>query len=135
MPKKTIDRAVAYINKLQNADGGIAYSMRSRSSRPGITSAAVAVLYNSGLNDQEVELIASSRNVFDEVLDIISKRREWIRKYAVAKALVKNPRTQLATAIQLVPRMMMRDLRDLSRDRNVPDGVRTTAKRLYHAKR
>ncbi len=96
---------------------------------------AVTVLYNSSVNDQEVELIASSRNVVDEVLDVISKRREWIRKYSIAKALVKNPRTQLSTAIQLVPRMMLRDLRDLSRDRNVPDGVRTTAKRLYLAKR
>lgn len=54
VPKKTIDRAVAYIAKLQNADGGIAYSMRSRGSRPGITSAAVAVLYNSGKYDSPV---------------------------------------------------------------------------------
>jgi hypothetical protein len=109
--------------------------MRALLIRDSNVRVAVAVLFNSSVNDQEVELIASSRNVVDEVLDVISKRREWVRKYAVAKALVKNPRTQLATAIQLVPRMMMRDLRDLSRDRNVPDGVRTTAKRLYLAKR
>lgn len=31
--------------------------------------------------------------------------------------------------------MTMRDLRDLSRDRNIPDAVRTQARRLYHAKR
>jgi hypothetical protein len=109
--------------------------MRALLIRDSNSQVAVAVLYNSSVHDQEVELIASSRNVVDEVLDIISKRREWIRRYAVAKALVKNPRTQLATAIHLVPRMIMRDLRDLSRDRNVPDGVRTTAKRLYLAKR
>ena len=54
VPKKTIDRAVAYISRLQNSDGGIAYSMRSRSSRPGITSAAVAVLYNAGKYDDPV---------------------------------------------------------------------------------
>lgn len=109
--------------------------MRAMLIRDSNVRVAVAVLFNSSVNEQEVELIASSRNVVDEVLDVISKRREWVRKYGVAKALVKNPRTQLATAIQLVPRMMMRDLRDLSRDRNVPDGVRTTAKRLYLAKR
>ena len=54
VPKKTIDRAVAYITKLQNSDGGIAYSMRSRASRPGITSAAVAVLYNAGKYDSPI---------------------------------------------------------------------------------
>lgn len=96
---------------------------------------ALTVLRNNTINDQEVELIASSRNVLDEVLAEIPRRREWIRKYPIAKALVKNPRTQLATAIGLVPRMVLRDLRELSRDRNVPDGVRTTARRLYHAKR
>ncbi len=96
---------------------------------------ALSVLRNNTLNDQEVELIASSRNVVDEVLAEIPRRREWIRKYSIAKALVKNPRTQLATAIGLVPRMTLRDLRNLARDRNVPDGVRTTARRLYHAKR
>ncbi len=99
------------------------------------TQVALSVLRNNTMNDQEVELIASSRNVVDEVLGEIPRRREWIRKYPIAKALVKNPRTQLATAIGLVPRMTLRDLRALARDRNVPDGVRSTARRLYQAKR
>jgi hypothetical protein len=109
--------------------------MRALLIRDSNTQVAVTVLYNSSVNDQEVELIASSRNVVDEVLEFIAKRREWIRRYSIAKALVKNPRTHLATAIQLVPRMVLRDLRDLARDRNVPEGVRSTAKRLYLAKR
>lgn len=103
-----------------------------RDSNPQV---ALAVLNNSMVTDQEIELIANSRNVVDDVLELISRRRDWVRKYPIAKALVRNPRTHLATAIQLVPRMTLRDLRDLSRDRNVPDGVRTTARRLYHAKR
>ncbi len=96
---------------------------------------ALAVLTGNALPDNEVEQIANSRSVVGEVLAEIPKRREWIRKYSIAKALVKNPRTQLATSIGLVPRMTMRDLRDLARDKNVPDGVRTVARRLYMAKR
>ena len=96
---------------------------------------ALSVLNGNNIPDQEVEQIANSRSVVGEVLAEIPKRREWIRKYAIAKALVKNPRTLLATSIGLVPRMTMRDLRDLGRDRNVPDGVRTVARRLYMAKR
>jgi len=96
---------------------------------------ALAVLLGNNLPDSEVEQIANSRNVVDEVLAEIPRRRDWIRKYAIAKALVKNPRTQLATAMQLVPRMHLRDLRDLARDRNVPDGVRKTALRLYQVRR
>ena len=96
---------------------------------------ALSVINGNNLPDQEVEQIANSRSVISEVLAEIPKRREWIRKYAIAKALVKNPRTLLATSIGLVPRMMMRDLRDLSRDKNVPEGVRSVALRLYMAKR
>ena len=96
---------------------------------------ALSVIHGNALPDNEVEQIANSRSVVSEVLAEIPKRREWIRKYSIAKALVKNPRTQLATSIGLVPRMTMRDLRDLARDKNVPDGVRTVARRLYMAKR
>ncbi len=95
---------------------------------------ALSVLLGNSLPDQEVEQIASSRGVVTEVLAEIPKRREWIRKYAIAKALVKNPRTQLATSIGLVPRMTLRDLRDLARDKNVPDGVRSIARRLFMAR-
>lgn len=99
------------------------------------TQVALAVLLGNSLPDSEVEQIASSRNVVSEVLAEIPKKREWIRKYAIAKALVKNPRTQLAQALRLVPRMTMRDLRELARDKNVPDGVRSVALRLYQVKR
>ncbi len=95
---------------------------------------ALAVLLANSLPDQEVEQIANSRGVVTEVLAEIPKRREWIRKYSIAKALVKNPRTQLATSIGLVPRMTKRDLRDLARDKNIPDGVRSIARRLYMAR-
>jgi hypothetical protein len=57
VPKSTIDRAVEYIAKCANADGGISYSLRSRgSSRPAITAAAVATLYNAGEYDHPVAL-------------------------------------------------------------------------------
>jgi prenyltransferase beta subunit len=52
VPIKVITKAIKYIADCQNPDGGIAYSARSRgSSRPPITAAAVAVLYNAGKYD------------------------------------------------------------------------------------
>ncbi len=64
----------------------------------------------------------------------ISKKRDWVNKYTVAKALIWNPRTPLPTALRLVNKLAVRDLRDLGRDRNVPDAVRSTALRLYRIK-
>lgn len=100
------------------------------------TSAQVAVsvvLYNS-LSDQEIEQTAASRAVNEEVLETIAKKREWVNRYAITKALVQNPRTPLATALRLIPKLSVRDLRTLYRDRNVADAVRSTALRLYRIK-
>jgi len=52
--KRTVDRAVDYIKKCQQGDGGICYSLRSGGgSRPAITAAGVAVLYNAGIYDDQ----------------------------------------------------------------------------------
>ncbi|MHC4970913.1 MAG: prenyltransferase/squalene oxidase repeat-containing protein [Planctomycetota bacterium] len=51
VPKKVIDLAIKYIERSQQSDGGIAYRVRSRGSRPALTAAACAVLYNAGSYD------------------------------------------------------------------------------------
>ena len=49
VPKEVIDNAVKYIYGCQNPDGGISYSSRNKgTSRPAITAAALAGLYNAG---------------------------------------------------------------------------------------
>ena len=49
VPKEAIEKAKQYIYDCQNVDGGISYSFQSRgSSRPAITAAALAALYNAG---------------------------------------------------------------------------------------
>lgn len=95
--------------------------------------ACAALLFNN-LSDQEIEQTAASRSVQEEVLAAIAKKREWIGRYPVMKALIQNPRTPLATALKYVPRLSVRDLRDLAKDRNVPDAVRSMALRLYRIK-
>jgi len=54
VPGEVIDRAKEYIYGCKNADGGISYSSRNRgSSRPAITAAALAALYNAGDYDSK----------------------------------------------------------------------------------
>ena len=109
--------------------------MRGLLIRDANSQVALATLLDNSVPDQEVEQIANNRAVLGEVLEAISKKRDWIRKYTIARALVKNPRTPQMISIRLVPRMVPRDLRELSRDKNVPDAVRSRARRLYQAKR
>jgi len=54
VPKEVIERAKQYIYTCKNPDGGISYSSRNRgTSRPAITAAALASLYNAGDYDSQ----------------------------------------------------------------------------------
>jgi len=102
--------------------------------RDSNTQVALSALLSNNLPEQEVEQIANSRAVAEEILDAIARKREWVSRYSVAKALVKNPKTPLPISMKLINRMAVRDLRDLGRDKNIPDAVRSTALRLYRIK-
>lgn len=95
---------------------------------------AVSVMTGNAMGDGEVELIASSKVVAEEVLETIARSRQWGRRYSIVHTLVKNPRMPAGLAARLVPRLGVRDLRVLSRDRNVSEVVRSTATRLYRIK-
>jgi len=102
-----------------------------RDSNPQV---AVSVITNNSLSDQEVEQTANNRSVVEEVLVTIARKREWVNKYNVARALVRNPRTPLGASMRLITKLSVRDLRELGRDRNIPDALRSTALRLYRIK-
>jgi Prenyltransferase and squalene oxidase repeat len=70
--KRTIDRAVDYIRKCQNPDGGVGYSLAARgASRPAITAAAVAVLYDAGYYDDQEFVDAAMRFASQHLLPTV----------------------------------------------------------------
>jgi hypothetical protein len=91
---------------------------------------ATGVIHNPRLTDQEVENIAAMRTVSDEVLRLIGTSRAWARSYPIIHNLARNPRTPLATAIQILPRIRSKDLKSITQNRNVSEAVRRQAYRL-----
>ncbi|HEY3130703.1 MAG TPA: hypothetical protein VGL91_14700 [Acidobacteriota bacterium] len=94
-----------------------------------------AVLQSPKLTIQEVEKIANMKNISDDILRIISEKRDWVSNYSVILALVRNPRTPIPSSIKFIPRLQDRDLRFLSKDKTVPEPVRKMAKQLAMAKK
>ena len=90
---------------------------------------SAAVLSSPKLTDTEVESIARMANVSEDVLRIIGRTRAWMKSYAVTLALAKNPKTPVAMSMNLLPRLTDKDVRVISTDRNVPDVLRTSARR------
>lgn len=91
---------------------------------------AAAVLSSPKLSDSEIEAIARMANVSEEVLRVIGTSRAWLKNYGVVLALTKNPKTPPAISMSLATRLNARDVKGLSIDRNVPEGLRLTARKL-----
>jgi hypothetical protein len=95
---------------------------------------SLAVLANAAFSEDEVEQVAGNRSLDEEVLAFISRRREWVSRYGVCRALVLNARTPVGISVRLVSRLSVKDLKSLRRDRNVAEPVRSAAERLYRIK-
>lgn len=91
---------------------------------------AAAVLSSPKLTENEVEAFSKMANVSEDVLRIIANNRAWTKNYVVVAALTRNPKTPPAISMPLVQRLNERDLKALSIDRNVPEGVRLAARKF-----
>lgn len=90
-----------------------------------------AVMRNPRMTEQEAENIASMRNVEDEVLRILSMRRDWTSKYNIMWTLVRNPKTPVGVVLPFINRLTLRDLKGLKDDRGVQQIVREMARKQY----
>ncbi|MGQ9617822.1 MAG: hypothetical protein ACUVUG_02550 [Candidatus Aminicenantia bacterium] len=95
---------------------------------------ALAVFENPKITDGEIEAIAKMRNVSEEVLRKIGTTKEWIKKYQVASALVRNPKTPISVSLSLVNKLLPKDLKDISRSKDLPEAIKNTARRLLDEK-
>jgi hypothetical protein len=96
---------------------------------------ATGVIHNPRLTDHEVENIATMRTVAEEVLRLIGMNRAWARSYPIIHNLARNPRTPLATAVHILPRIRTPDLKSIGLNRNVSEAVRRQAYRLSEMRR
>lgn len=96
---------------------------------------ATAVIHNPRITDKEIETVASMRTVSEEVLRLIGMNRAWTRSYAIIHNLARNPRTPFATAMHIMPRIQMKDLKALAENRNVSENVRRQAYRLVQTRK
>lgn len=91
---------------------------------------ATGVIHNPRITEHEIENISTMRQVAEEVLRLIGMNRSWARSYPIMHNLVRNPRTPMATAVHILPRMRTRDLKAIGLNRNVSEAVRRQAYRL-----
>jgi len=92
---------------------------------------AASVLKSPKLSEREIESFAKLRSVNDEVLRIIGNHRDWTKSYAVALSLARNPRSPTGVSLTMLNRLVNKDLKNLGADKNIPEVIRRSAKRIF----
>lgn len=102
--------------------------------RDGSRVVYAAVMASPKLTDQEVENIASLKNVQEGVLREIARNRKFIKSYTVMKNLVNNPRCPMDLSINLIKNLLAPDLKALTMNKGVPETLRKMATRSFKEK-
>lgn len=95
---------------------------------------SLAVLNCEALGPAEVESFCTMRHIHTEVFQEIAAAREWIKRPKIQLALVNNPAVPINITLPLVKYLGSRDLRNVARDRNLPEGVRSAARKILFDK-
>ena len=125
-PKKDVF-GLPIVEKIKLAMKGTR-EQRGQLIRDGNRMVAASVLSSPKLSETEVEGYARMSNVSDDVLRLIGNNRSWTKSYLITAALARNPKTPLAISLRLVSRLNVRDLKTITRDRNVREAVRKACK-------
>lgn len=94
-----------------------------------------AVLENPKITESEIEIMAKQKTSSEDILRIISKRREWMKNYSILHALVINPKTPPGIALSHIHALRPKDLGRIGENKFVPEAVRAAAKKLVAAKK
>jgi hypothetical protein len=93
-----------------------------------------AVIRSPRITDGEVLTCANSRAINEDVLRIIYSNREWTKMYPVRLALTKNPKTPLGIAMKFLSTLRESEVKELSRNKNVPSSILMQAKKMMDKK-
>ena len=91
---------------------------------------ALAVLRNPKIGEDEIVMYAQLRSLAEDVFSAMAKNKIWIKNYHIKLALVSNPKAPLSLSIKLLDHLHDRDLRNISRSKNVSYILARTAARL-----
>jgi hypothetical protein len=93
-----------------------------------------AVLKNPRVSDGEVLAVVNNKSSNEELIRIVTMNREWMKNYAIKQGLVVHPRTPPALALRYMNILSERDLKTLSKSRDISQVVATNARRMLNAK-
>jgi hypothetical protein len=125
MTQRIMQMSVSQKIKLATLGNQEARTLLLRDSNKLVCMAAVT---SPRISDGEIIGLANSRTVNADVLRYIYTNREFTRTYIIKASLVRNPKVPLPTALKMMFSLQEKDIKELARDRNVPQTIQSQAK-------
>ena len=89
-----------------------------------------SVIKNPRITEAEVVALLKSGIQNDEIMRLICANKEWVKNYAIRRALVDNPRTPVQNALRYLASLNEKDIAGYAKSRNVSSVISTQAKRI-----
>ncbi len=93
-----------------------------------------AVLKNPRITEKEVLILCQNRSTNEELIRLILINREWLKNYSIRLALTMHPRTPVNMGIRFLSTLGEKDLRILSKSRNISSVLVNACRRILAVK-
>ncbi|MCB0326876.1 MAG: hypothetical protein KDD52_04570 [Bdellovibrionales bacterium] len=93
-----------------------------------------AVIKNPRITDGEVLAICNNKAMNEDIIRMVSEKKDWVKHYSVQQALAGNPKTPHLTAMRFTRALHVNDLRRLAKNKNAPSQIQKLAKQMFQQK-
>ena len=94
----------------------------------------MSVIKSPKMTIAEVETIAASKGMPDEMIGYICTRRDWVRYYPIVVSLVNNPKCPMGEAVGFMRQLRLNDLKNLQKSKSIPAQLARQAQALFKQK-
>jgi len=94
----------------------------------------LAVIQSPRITEGEIAKVALSRTAPQEVLQYIYNNRQLMKNYQIKLNLITNPKTPVGVSMRFLSGLRAAEVKAVAKNKNVPQGLATAAKKLLEKK-
>jgi hypothetical protein len=94
----------------------------------------LAVIQSPRITEGEIAKVAQSRTSPNEVLQYIYNNRQLMKNYQIKLNLITNPKVPVGVSMRFLSTLRMAEVKAVAKNKNVPQGLATAAKKLVEKK-
>jgi hypothetical protein len=94
----------------------------------------LAVIQSPRITEGEVAKVAQSRTSPNEVLQYIYNNRQLMKNYQIKICIISNPKVPVGVSMRFLSSLRMAEVKALAKNKNVPQGLATAAKKMVEKK-